>query len=164
MNASTLPIRARYAHTNLVAADWRRLARFYAEVFGCRPLQPQRDYAGDGLERLVAIDGVRLQGIHLRLPGHGDGGPTLEIFSYAPDLPAAAASPNRRGYGHLAFEVEDVARARQAVSAAGGGGIGDVVRFPLPDGSAVTAAYVTDPEGNIIELQSWEAAPGKADA
>jgi catechol 2,3-dioxygenase-like lactoylglutathione lyase family enzyme len=158
MNTPATPIPARYAHTNLIAADWQRLARFYAEVFGCQPLQPQRDYAGDNLDRLTAIDGVRLRGIHLRLPGHGDGGPTLEIFSYAPDLPAASPSPNRRGYGHLAFEVEDVARARHAVMAAGGGGIGEVARFPLSGGSAVTAAYVTDPEGNIIELQSWEAA------
>jgi len=28
---------ARYVHTNLVALDWRRLAAFYVEVFGCWP-------------------------------------------------------------------------------------------------------------------------------
>jgi len=154
-------LQARYAHTNLVASDWQRLARFYAEVFGCVPLLPERDYSGESFDRLVAIDGARLQGIHLRLPGHGDNGPTLEIFSYAPDLPAPTPSPNRRGYGHLAFAVEDVTYARQVVLAAGGGEIGDVVRFALPDGSAVTATYVTDPESNIIELQSWQAAPRK---
>jgi predicted enzyme related to lactoylglutathione lyase len=31
---------ARYAHTNLIARDWRRLARFYAEAFGCELLAP----------------------------------------------------------------------------------------------------------------------------
>jgi predicted enzyme related to lactoylglutathione lyase len=25
----------RYVHTNLIAADWQRLARFYCDVFGC---------------------------------------------------------------------------------------------------------------------------------
>jgi hypothetical protein len=35
-------IRARFAHTNLVADDWRQLASFYEEVFGCIPLPPER--------------------------------------------------------------------------------------------------------------------------
>ena len=37
---------ARYGHTNLVANDWRALAKFYQEVFGCVPVsqvgQPHR--------------------------------------------------------------------------------------------------------------------------
>lgn len=156
MNAPTSKLRVRYVHTNLVAQDWRKLADFYADVFGCIPLKPQRNYSGESFEQLVGIEGARLEGIHLRLPGFGDSGPTLEIFSYEPNLPSGTASPNRRGYGHLAFEVESVSEARQAVLMAGGGAIGGVVRFPLPDGSAVTATYVTDPEGNIVELQSWE--------
>ena len=41
---------ARYGHTNLVAADWRALARFYEEVFGCVPVPPERDYEGPELE------------------------------------------------------------------------------------------------------------------
>jgi hypothetical protein len=69
MNEPIAALRARYAHTNLIARDWKRLARFYSEVFGCLPLQPERDYAGDGLDRLVRIDEAHLQGIHLRLPG-----------------------------------------------------------------------------------------------
>ena len=28
---------ARYAHTNLIARDWRRLVDFYQTVFGCVP-------------------------------------------------------------------------------------------------------------------------------
>jgi predicted enzyme related to lactoylglutathione lyase len=30
-----MKIQAKYVHTNLVAEDWRGLARFYQEVFGC---------------------------------------------------------------------------------------------------------------------------------
>jgi predicted enzyme related to lactoylglutathione lyase len=30
----------RYVHTNIVAEDWRRLADFYAKVFGCTPVPP----------------------------------------------------------------------------------------------------------------------------
>ena len=27
----------RYAHTNLMANDWRKLQDFYVQVFGCEP-------------------------------------------------------------------------------------------------------------------------------
>ena len=37
-------MRARYAHTNLIARDWRRLSDFYVRVFGCVPVPPERDY------------------------------------------------------------------------------------------------------------------------
>ena len=32
-----MTISAKYTHTNLVARDWKKLARFYEEVFGCLP-------------------------------------------------------------------------------------------------------------------------------
>jgi predicted enzyme related to lactoylglutathione lyase len=34
---------ARYAHTNLIAMDWRRLAAFYRDVFDSVPVPPERD-------------------------------------------------------------------------------------------------------------------------
>ena len=37
----------KYAHTNLVAKDWRRPAAFYREVFGCVPVPPERDLCGE---------------------------------------------------------------------------------------------------------------------
>src|SRR5262249_55014086 len=68
---------ARYVHTNLIARDWRSLARFYQDVFGCIPVPPERDYSGAELDAGTGIPGARLQGAHLRLPGHGADGPTL---------------------------------------------------------------------------------------
>ena len=32
-----MPIPCKYVHTNIVARDWRRLAVFYQDVFGCTP-------------------------------------------------------------------------------------------------------------------------------
>jgi hypothetical protein len=57
---------ARYAHTNLVSRDWRALARFYQDVFGCVPVPPERDYSGAGRERARACP-ARIRGVHLRL-------------------------------------------------------------------------------------------------
>jgi predicted enzyme related to lactoylglutathione lyase len=146
---------ARYGHTNLIAADWRALARFYQEQFGCIPVPPERDFKGPDLERGTGIPGAHLTGAHLRLPGHGPEGPTLEIFNYniLKDRPDVAV--NRPGFGHIAFVVDDVPTARASVIAAGGRHVGEVVTLTTTTGARVTWVYVTDPEGNVIELQSW---------
>jgi catechol 2,3-dioxygenase-like lactoylglutathione lyase family enzyme len=146
---------ARFGHVNVIARDWRSLADFYTRVFGCRFVPPERDYAGPDLEAGTGVPGAALRGAHLRLPGVGEDGPTLEIYQYAsmPDgLPPAA---NRPGFQHIAFAVPSVEAARSAVLAAGGAAIGSVVTLQTADGRFVTWAYVTDPEGNIVELQSW---------
>ena len=71
---------ARYVHINLVARDWRRLARFYQDVFGCVPVPPERNLPGAEMEAATGVTRAHLQGMHLRLPGAGLEGPTLEIF------------------------------------------------------------------------------------
>ncbi|MEZ5294021.1 MAG: VOC family protein [Vicinamibacterales bacterium] len=146
---------ARYGHTNLIAQDWRRLARFYEEQFGCVPVPPERDFKGADLERGTGIPHVALRGAHLRLPGYGPDGPTLEIFNYNLLKERPQTAVNRPGFGHIAFVVDDVPAAREAVLAAGGRPVGDVVTLTTATGAKVTWVYVADPEGNVIELQSW---------
>lgn len=144
----------RYVHTNLIARDWRALAAFYRAVFGCVDVPPERDFAADAVEAGTGVPGAALRGMHLRLPGWGDGGPTLEIFNYSElaDRPVPVA--NRPGFAHIAFTVASVADARAQVLAAGGSAIGDIVTVTTSRGR-VTWCYVTDPEGNIVELQTW---------
>ena len=146
---------ARYAHTNLVARDWRVLARFYQEVFGCVPVPPERRYSGAALEAGTGVAGSSLEGLHLRLPGGGAEGPTLEIFTYS--APAAGPEPqvHRPGWGHVAFSVPAVDEAREAVLSAGGAPVGEIVTLTTATGDRVEWCYVRDPEGNVVELQSW---------
>jgi len=150
-----MTMQAKYVHTNLVAEDWRGLARFYREVFGCVVVGPERDYEGETLEAGTGIDGAHLTGVHLRLPGYDENGPTLEILSYTPREKRVRTAVNRPGYGHIAFAVADVALAKETVLAAGGGEVGEVVTLRLSNGTQVTWCYVADPEGNVIELQKW---------
>lgn len=151
---------ARFGHVNLTAQDWRRLATFYTEVFGCTLVPPERDIRGPVLDAATGLREAHLAGAHLRLPGHGANGPTLEIFEYDELEPHAGTRVNRPGWGHLAFGVPDVAAALDLVVAAGGGRIGDIVTTATADGRSVTWCYATDPEGNIVELQAWsEPAP-----
>lgn len=145
----------RFVHVNIVAEDWRALARFYEEVFECERLGPERNLSGQWLEDGTGVPDVQIRGAHLRLPGCGGDGPTLEIFEYNHREGRAETAINRPGFAHIAFAVEDVAGTRKAVLAAGGGEIGDVVSLDVPGAGRVEFVYLTDPEGNILELQRW---------
>ena len=149
---------ARFGHVNVTSVDWRRLADFYSTVFGCELVPPERDIRSADLDAATGLRDAHLTGAHLRLPGHGGTGPTIEIFSY--DALAEHPKPrvDRTGWGHVAFQVADVPAALDAVHAAGGGRLGEVVTTQTKDGRQVTWVYATDPEGNIVELQAWSAA------
>ena len=148
-------INAKYVHTNLVAVDWKKLSQFYQKVFGCEIVPPERDFKGEKLDAGTGIKNAHLTGVHLRLPGFGSDGPTLEIFSYAPLKEKQNTYVNRPGFGHLAFQVDDVVKAKEIVLAEGGKEVGEIVELQVATGAKVTWCYVTDPEGNIIELQKW---------
>jgi predicted enzyme related to lactoylglutathione lyase len=148
-------IDARFGHVNVIARDWQSLARFYTEVFGCTFVPPERDIRGPVLERGTGISGAALRGAHLRLPGLGADGPTLEIYQFDEMPDGAASVANQPGFRHIAFAVPSVPAARDAVLAAGGGVVGEIVTTRTTDGRFVTWTYLTDPEGNILELQSW---------
>lgn len=145
----------RYAHTNLVANDWRKIADFYVRVFGCEPVSSERDFTGPDFDALTAIPGGRAQGQHLRLPGHGERGPTLEVFQFEPCESSEPRLLNRPGLAHLAFEVDDVAAKREEVLEAGGCELGQIVTIDIPGAGRLTLIYMRDPEGNIVELQRW---------
>ena len=145
----------RYAHTNIVAKDWQALADFYMEVFDCKPKPPKRDQSGDWLSKGLGIKNAHLQGMHLLLPGHGENGPTLEIYQYTELLSKDKGWPNTRGLGHLAFEVEDVSATLAKALAKGASKLGEVSGHSVEGVGYITFIYIYDPEGNIIELQSW---------
>ncbi|MBI4856990.1 MAG: VOC family protein [Acetobacterium woodii] len=145
----------KFTHTNIIAKDWKKLSRFYQEVFGCVPVPPARDIQGDWIDRLTGIRGAHICGEHLCLPGYEDQLPTLEIFSYDDWIDGGLPQINRTGFGHIAFEVDDVASILEKLRAAGGGQIGEQIIADYPNNVVATFVYATDPEGNIVELQNW---------
>jgi catechol 2,3-dioxygenase-like lactoylglutathione lyase family enzyme len=147
-------MRATYKHTNLIARDWQKLAEFYETVFGCVRVPPERHLSGSWLAQGTGVTHAKLSGVHLRLPGHGEAGPTLEIFQYENIEQKPPPSANREGWGHIAFEVDDVASAVEAVLSHGGQKVGDIASFGAEGVGTVTFVYIADPEGNIIELQN----------
>ncbi|MEM1295070.1 MAG: VOC family protein [Verrucomicrobiota bacterium] len=154
MSASKRP-KIRYAHTNIIAEDWKKLMRFYVEVFDCVPVSSERDHRGKHTDDLTGIEDVRVVGQHLRVPGHGEHGPTIEIFTFNQQLSSQEPAINRPGFAHLAFEVEDFEGVRQQILDRGGIDYGKKITIDIPGAGKLTLIYMTDPEGNIVELQRW---------
>ncbi len=145
----------KYAHTNIITDDWKRLAEFYITVFDCKPLYPQRDLRGEWLDRATAIKDANLQGIHLKLPGYDESLPTLEIFQYNHNEDGLKPMANRKGYGHIAFRVDDVPTILNRVLENGGSRMGELVETEVSELGKLSFVYARDIDGNIIELQNW---------
>ena len=145
----------KFVHVNIIAKDWKRLAGFYEKVFNCIPLPPERNLSGEWIEKGTGIFGAEIRGIHLRLPGNDETGPTLEIFQYNKNKKHSSSIVNREGFAHIAFRVDSIEEIRDAVLKEGGRLIGDIVTVKVEGAGNVTFLYLTDPEGNIIELQKW---------
>ncbi len=145
-----------FSHACIVTRDVERLGAFYIDVFGCAVSGPERDLGGEWLERGTGLPGARIRGIHLLVPGHGDDGPTLEIFSVDALAPAVPAIVNRTGLMHVAFSVDDVPGTLDRVIAAGGEALGEVVEADVAGVGRADFVYTRDPDGNIVELLGWK--------
>jgi glyoxylase I family protein len=124
-------------HAGLSVADLEASAAFYRRAFG--------------FEREVAFElpgGIR--GLMMRLPSGG----RLELFEHPrssgglrPKSPLIALAT--RGYGHIAVGAPDIDAVFGRALAAGAGE--KVSPRPSPE-PGVRFAFLTDPEGNLVEL------------
>lgn len=145
----------KYVHTNIVSKDWKTLVDFYIKTFQCKIVPPIRNQSGKWLEEGTGLTGAHLEGAHLLLPGYGESGPTLEIYSYKNWEQQSPVAVNKRGFGHIAFEVESVEDTLSDLLKNGGSKSGEVVKRIIEGIGEITFIYARDPEGNLIELQSW---------
>jgi len=145
----------KYVHTNIISKDWRQLAQFYIKVFDCQLVPPERNQSGKWLDTCTGVTHAHITGVHLRLPGYGENGPTLEIYSYDKMEEKPSPLANRKGFGHIAFEVENVAAILQKVLQYGGSKQGAISGKFVKGVGYITVIYAKDPEGNLLELQNW---------
>ena len=145
----------KYAHTNIITKDWKELARFYEIVFNCIAVPPIRNYQGEWLEKGTGVFNANLQGVQLRLPGYGDNGPTLEIYQYSEMISAERHLANQKGFGHIAFNVEDIAGVLAIALKNGASKIGELSEHHFDNIGVFRFIYISDPDGNIIELLNW---------
>ncbi len=145
----------RFVHTNIAAKDWKVLSDFYIKVFHCKIKPPQRKLSGAWLDQATGLEEASLEGVHLLLPGHGDNGPTLEIFTYRKMNECSSIMANCKGITHIAFEVSDVDQTLEEAIENGGQPLGKVTEKSVDGVGELKFVYFRDPEGNIIEIQSW---------
>ncbi len=145
-----------FAHVNIITDNWRRLADFYIKVFGCIALYPERDLAGNWLDKATGIPNAHFTGIHLALPGYDEKLPTLEIFQYDVNENNLHPVPNRKGFGHIAFKVDDVEEILKQLLLNGGTQVGELVQTVVKNAGILTFVYARDIDGNIIEIQNWK--------
>ena len=146
----------RFAHTNIAAKNWKRLSIFYINVFNCKIKPPERNLSGSWLDKATGLKKAKLAGVHLLLPGHGENGPTLEIFTYDDTHECPPIMANYTGFTHIAFEVEDVETTLNIALSNGAELLGEVIEKKIENVGILRFVYFRDPEGNIIEIQSWK--------
>jgi lactoylglutathione lyase len=132
---------ARLDHVGLAVADLTAEASWFCEVFGLvRELALRVEPLDLSIEMLIHPGyGYRVE--LLRRPG------PASVARGKPDTPAEAAL--RHGYGHVAFDVTDLDAAYDRAVARGARPV--IAPCPSPE-PGVRMAFVTDPEGNLVEL------------
>jgi predicted enzyme related to lactoylglutathione lyase len=145
----------RYAHTNIAARNWMSLSKFYIQVFGCVVKPPVRKLSGTWLDKATGLENGILEGVHLLLPGYKENGPTLEIFTYKNMEDNNLIRANNIGFTHIAFEVDDVDQTLKSALENGGKMLGQITEHFVEEVGRLKFVYFRDPEGNIVEIQSW---------
>ncbi len=125
-----------FSHVAIACEDPSATEAFYTKHFGFRRAR----VIGDGSEQVVFL-GSRWSPIY------------LELFSSKGDDPiptATGAGPEKPGYRHLAFQVDDV-DAKLAEM----GPDAHITLGPLDFGSVISGwrtAWVSDPDGRVVEI------------
>ena len=143
--ADPLPAARGAHHVGLSVADLPAMIAFY------------RDALGFSVEVAFELPGGAMAGAMLRRPD----GAGLELLCHADSDGEPAADPHaamlRRGYGHWALAVTEVASTHERLLAAGAREVWSPRPAPPPATGAMS--YLADPEGNLLELVEISDAP-----
>ncbi|MGE5527219.1 MAG: VOC family protein [Methanosarcina sp.] len=136
----------RMDHVGIVVEDLEAAIEFFIELGLER--QGGGTVEGEGVDRIVGLDGVRTQFAMLQTP---DGQGRLELVKFdSPSSPAGdpEAPANSPGIRHVAFVVDDIEAVVAGLRSRGTELVRDLVRY----GNSYWLCYVRGPEGIIVEL------------
>jgi len=130
----------------IVVDDLKAAIAFFVEL-GLE-LEGETTVEGQGVDRIVALDGVRTDIAMLRTP---DGHNRLELTKFQTP-PATTVQPNApvntRGMGRIMFAVDNIEDVLARLQAHGAELVGEVVRFE----DSYRLCYIRGPEGIVIAL------------
>ena len=136
----------RLEHIGIVVDDLPAARTFFAALGLI--LEGEASVAGDLVDRINGLDGVRADIVILRTP---DGNGKVELAKYrAPsyagdDRPAPANAP---GIRHILFVVDDIEASLADLRAHGGELVGELENYE----NSYWLCYVRGPAGIIVEL------------
>lgn len=128
----------RFDHVGLSVADLVAAQAFYERAFGFTD------------QFAFTLTSHPIRGVMLIHPS----GARLELFEHAASVAGIQATTpiealGTRGYGHFAFAAPDITPVFDAALAAGA--VSRVPPSPSPE-PGVRFAFLSDPEGNLVEL------------
>jgi lactoylglutathione lyase len=130
-----------FSHVGQCVRDLDAARAFYVQVLGFEEVLDQ-DVGGSQSAKLLRLpDPIGLRAVYLRRDGF-----VLELLAFTDPkpLPARDRSITEPGLTHMSVGVDDLDATCAAV-VAHGGTVLDESRLP-------TAVFITDPEGQMVEL------------
>ena len=137
-------------HICLVARDAEALASFYQTVFACKIKREAKVIPAELVERGTEVKNSDLTSIWLSFSDCDR--PFLEILEFDAQPDPKLTAVNTPGFGHLSFQVDDIASTLESVVANGGSQIGELTTQKTGD-TDIKILFFRDPEGNILELE-----------
>jgi glyoxylase I family protein len=145
----------RLSHVGLCVTDLERAVRFYRDLLGFAE-EHRLEVAGEPTDRLLRLHGTQLRAVYLLRDGV-----RLELLRF--DAPPAPPRHERvlhePGLTHLSFRVDDLEATLAALRADGQTVLEDTV-LSFPEWQS-GAAFVRDPDGQLIELVQAPGDPSK---
>lgn len=140
-------------HISLSTVDIDRLLKFYRDLLGLEQLHDVALREGDkAFETVVGMEDVAGRSAWLR----AGNGLIVEIFQFTRPIPRPVEMRPAcdAGIRHICFDVTDITAEYERLRSKGITFISPPQTFAIK----VRAAYLRDPDGNIVELQ--EILPG----
>ena len=138
-------------HFAINVRDFDRMLRFYRDAFGFAPCRANFDWDNEPvIDHMIDVKGSAARSVMLKA-----GNCYIELFEYSapPAQSAHPLKPYDKGYTHICFETNDMARDYEHLKACGV----DFTGRDWLEMNDVKAVYGYDPEGNIIEIQQCSA-------
>ena len=137
----------RISHIGICVSDWKRSLRFYHDVLGFRYVH-ELEVKGEPSDTLLRLTGVSLRALYLEREGV-----RIELLHY--DSPGCTGDGeprpmNQLGLTHLSLRVDDLDAMLAEIAAAGVRVLRET-RIEIPQ-ARTKAAFITDPDGTLIEL------------
>jgi glyoxylase I family protein len=148
----------RIDHVNIVVADMPRMIAFYRDVLGMK-VTMQATISGGWIDLVTGLSGVVADVAFLEMGA----GPSIELLRYQKPTgtrPDGLDRPNVQGFRHIALRVQGLSAWIERLQSAGIALQSPAFRVPAAQveysGPQKQLVYFRDPEGNLLELCSYE--------